>query len=128
MVLQCCVKGCETVAKNGVHSFPTNKAAAERWVMAAKAFHLIERLHANKLAHSYYKICRKHFVESDFQTNGKGQIVIKPESTPSLFLPDGIDVVNASCLRIDSFSQRLFKFLFNFRSKVQQHHRHLLNH
>lgn len=96
MVLQCCVKGCETVARNGLHSFPTNKVAAERWVKATKAFHLIERLNANTLSHSFYKICRKHFVESDFTTNGKGQIVIKHESTPSLFLPDDINVVNVN--------------------------------
>lgn len=90
MVVVCSVKGCETAAKNGFHSFPSNKLAAERWIMAIKAFNLLDRLKTNKL--SFYKVCRKHFKDTDLQLNGKGQTVVKPDSTPSLFLPDDIDV------------------------------------
>ncbi|XP_037030403.1 uncharacterized protein LOC119070238 [Bradysia coprophila] len=92
MVLQCCVRGCETVGKSGFHSFPTNKVSAERWIVATKSHHLIDRLAANKLSNSFYKVCRKHFADTDFTKNGKGQIIIKQESTPSLFLPDGFPV------------------------------------
>ncbi|KAG4074956.1 hypothetical protein HA402_014535 [Bradysia odoriphaga] len=91
MVLQCCVKGCETIAKNGLHSFPSNRLAAEKWIEATKAFHLINRLYTNTLSHSYYKVCKKHFEQTDFQLNGKGQIVVKSDSIPSLFLPDDAD-------------------------------------
>lgn len=92
MVFECCVKGCETVAKSGFHSFPSNILVAERWIFAIKAFNLQDRLNANKLSHSFYKVCKKHFTDSDFRLNGKGQTVVKADSVPSLFLPDDIDV------------------------------------
>lgn len=92
MVVVCSVKGCETVAKNGFHSFPSNKLAAERWIIAIKAFNLVDKLNENKLANSFNKVCRKHFNETDLQVNGKGKIVVKPGATPSLFLPDDVDV------------------------------------
>lgn len=97
MVFTCVVKGCDTVARNGLHSFPSNKLTAERWIIAIKAFYLMDRLNNNKLSHSYYKLCKKHFQESDFQLNGKGQRIVKPDSIPSLFLPNEIDV---SCCKI----------------------------
>lgn len=92
MVVECCVKGCETVAKNGLHSFQSNRLLAQRWITALKAFNLEDRLNSNTLAHSFYKVCRKHFKDTDFQLNGKGQTVVKADSVPSLFLPDDIDV------------------------------------
>lgn len=80
------------MAKSGLHSFPTNRLAAERWILAIKAFDLMDRLNDNKLAHSFYKICRNHFQETDFQLNGKGQRIVKPDSVPSLLLPLESDV------------------------------------
>ncbi|XP_037040270.1 uncharacterized protein LOC119077194 [Bradysia coprophila] len=106
MVLQCCVKGCETVGNNNFHSFPTNKLRAEKWIAATKAFHLVERLNANKLANSYYKVCRKHFDGSDLTKNGKGQIVVKPDCLPSLFLPNETVVPPASAIAYGSQHQR----------------------
>lgn len=100
MVFTCCVKGCETIAKNGFHSFPSKKLIAERWIIAIKAFNLEERLNENKLAHSFYKICKKHFKNTDFELNGKGQSVIKTDSVPSLFLPEDIDVCYEQQLNI----------------------------
>lgn len=88
MVFECCVKGCGTVAKNGLHSFPSNKSVAEKWIMAIKAFHLMDRLNTKGLSHSFHKICKKHFKDSDMKLNGKGQCVVKPNSIPSLLLPD----------------------------------------
>lgn len=90
MVFVCSVKGCKTEGKNGFHSFPSNILAAERWVRAIQAWNLVDRLKANKVSHSFYKVCRKHFKDTDFQLNGKGQIVVKADSTPSLFLPDDV--------------------------------------
>lgn len=93
MVFECCVKGCGTIAKNGFHSFPSNKLVAEKWIMAIKGFNLMDRLNTNNLSHSFYQICKKHFKDSDLQLNGKGQCVVKTNSIPSLFLPDD-DVSN----------------------------------
>lgn len=87
MVFQCCVKGCETIAKSGLHSFPSNKSTAEKWIRAIKSYNLLDRLHDNKLSRSYHKICKIHFREDDFTQNGKGQVIIKAGSVPSLFLP-----------------------------------------
>lgn len=92
MVLQCCVRGCDTIATNGFHSFPSKKSLAERWITAIKASHLEDRLNSNTLSRSFNKICKKHFLPTDFQLNGKGQMVVKDDSVPSLFLPDDIDV------------------------------------
>lgn len=92
MVLECCVKGCASVGKNGLHSFPSNKDVAEKWIFALKAFNLMDRLNDNKLAHSFNKVCKRHFKETDFKLNGKGQSIVKHDSIPSLFLPTQIDV------------------------------------
>lgn len=113
MVLQCCVRGCETVAKNGLHSFPSNKLAAERWIIAMKASNLMDRFHSGKLSHSYQKVCKRHFKADDFQLNGKGQAVVKPDSTPSLFLPDAwpddVRLTNSSLLsQIIQFTFAMF--------------------
>lgn len=88
MVFQCCVRGCKTVAKNGLHSFPSNKSLAEKWIYAIRSDHLIELLNEKKLARSYHKVCKKHFRDIDFAQNLKGKSELIPNSVPSLFLPD----------------------------------------
>lgn len=88
MVFQCCVRGCKAVAKNGLHSFPSNKSLAEKWIMSIKHEDLINLLNEKKLARSYHKVCKKHFAESDFQPNVKGKSELLPNSIPSLLLPD----------------------------------------
>lgn len=80
------------MGKNGFHGFPSNKVLAEKWIMAIKAYHLMDRLNTSKLSHSFHKICKRHFQRNDFELNGKGQTVIKAGSVPSLFLPVEIDV------------------------------------
>lgn len=88
MVFKCCVKGCKTVAKNGLHSFPSSKPVAEKWLMAVKALELTDLNNQGKLARSYHKVCKKHFMESDFQPNIDGKSLLVTNSVPSLFLPD----------------------------------------
>lgn len=88
MVFQCCVRECKTVAKNGLHSFPSNKSQAAKWIMSTKNDELMNFLNENKLARSYHKVCKKHFAESDFQPNIKGKSELVPNAVPSLFLPD----------------------------------------
>lgn len=92
MVLQCCVPNCGTVGNNNFHSFPKSGENAEKWVSAIGSDHLVGKLNDNKLSSSFYKVCRKHFKESDLTINGKGQIIVKKGCAPSLFLPIKIDV------------------------------------
>ncbi|XP_037024116.1 uncharacterized protein LOC119066004 [Bradysia coprophila] len=92
MVVPCVVRGCETVGTSGLHRFPKDKSAAEKWIFAIKALHLVDRLNSNKLSGSFYKVCRKHFAQSDLIVNGKGQVIVKQGSTPSLFLPADFDI------------------------------------
>lgn len=87
MVFACCVRGCETVAKNGLHSFPSKKILAEKWILAIKAFDLIDDLNENKLSRSYRKVCKKHFRECDFIANLDGKSQLVPNSVPSIYLP-----------------------------------------
>lgn len=95
MVFACCVRGCETVGTNGLHSFPTKKILAEKWILAIKAFDLIDYLKENRLSRSYRKVCNKHFRECDFVANFDGKSQLVPNSVPSIFLPpDDTVVVN----------------------------------
>ena len=91
MVFKCIVSGCNNITTKGLHSFPANKTVAEKWIMAIKAYHLLDLLKENKLARSYRKVCKKHFNEEDY-VNGTNQLV--QNSVPSLFLPDEDVVCN----------------------------------
>lgn len=82
MVFRCCVGGCRAV--ENLHSFPSDKILAVKWIMATKAYPLIDRLNENKL--SYFKVCKKHFKESDFKSNNNRFLVTN--AIPSLFAPD----------------------------------------
>lgn len=97
MVFKCCVKGCKTIAKNGLHSFPSNKSIAKKWLMAIKALNLIDLLNEGKLSRSYHKVCKKHFGEKDFQSNIDGKSQLVTNSVPSLYLPD--DAVACSVVK-----------------------------
>ncbi len=88
MVFQCCVRGCKTIATSGLHSFPSNKSLAEKWIKAIKHDDLLNLLYEKKLARSYHKVCIRHFAEIDFQPNLKGKSELLPNTIPSLFLPD----------------------------------------
>lgn len=90
MVFQCCVRGCKTVAKNGLHSFPSNKSQAQKWIEAIKTDDLMDLLTENKLSRSYRKVCRKHFSETDFQPNENGKSQLLPNSVPSILLPETV--------------------------------------
>lgn len=92
MVFQCCVRGCNTIAKSGLHSFPSKQSLAEKWILAIKAFDLINDLENNKLARLYRKVCKKHFRECDFVPNVDGKSQLAKDSVPSIFLPEKAEV------------------------------------
>lgn len=85
--MRCDVVGCGSEDRKGFYSFPSNKQTSWKWIKATKTFHLIYRWSKNKLAHSFYKVCGKHFRESDFKKNVKGQKCLKENVVPTLFLP-----------------------------------------
>lgn len=89
MVYACCVRGCKTVATNGLHSFPANKVQAKKWILAIKAFDLIDYLDENKLSRSYRKVCKNHFRDCEFIPNIDGKSRLVPNSIPSVSLPPG---------------------------------------
>lgn len=96
---------------NGLHSFPSKKQLAEKWILAIKAFELINVLNENKLSRSYRKVCKKHFRESDFIPNVDGKSQLAPNSVPSMFLPDEI-LVNKQTTKV---YLNLVKRSFSFR-------------
>lgn len=88
MTIKCAVVGCRTEGKGkGFHAFPSNKEVASKWINATKAYELIDRFNDNKLSRSWYKVCNKHFKESDYETNPNGDRRLLKGVIPSLLLP-----------------------------------------
>lgn len=84
----CCVGGCKRQGSKGFHAFPANQEIALKWIIATNTKHLIHRLYAKTLSHSYYKVCSIHFDANAFTTNGLSQTCLKKNTIPTLFLPD----------------------------------------
>lgn len=107
------------MGNNEFHSFPKNKLVAEKWISATKTFHLNDHLNAGKLSGSFYKVCRKHFPQSDLVKNGKGQTVVKQGYVPSLFLPTDIDVGQITNLTFATASMTTF-ISIQIQSNIQR--------
>lgn len=78
--MKCRVLGCETEGSSGFHAFPKNENVCDQWIMLTKSFRWESKIKSK--SNSYYRVCKKHFKESDF-VNGRRI----PNTLPSQFLP-----------------------------------------
>lgn len=91
MPFVCCVPGCNEIGKANLHSFPKNQNQCKTW-SAATSTHFVEKETAWK---SYYKVCRKHFQETDLR-NGN---LLKKDVVPSRMLPHCIILEHDYCAK-----------------------------
>lgn len=92
MVYRCCVPGCKTKANNELHNFPANENVRLQWIRQTQTF----QLDPAKVSNSYYKVCRLHFRENEFEKNYFGQIRLVKNAVPSQLLPDPLENNNGS--------------------------------
>lgn len=93
MPYKCCVLGCKYEGKNGLHSFPSDHSVAVKWIefsQVKKADMLLDRSKNKTLSHSYYQICKNHFIPDDYVSNVNGDGRLKKGSIPSLCLPNAL--------------------------------------
>lgn len=86
MVIECCVPYCKTKATSGFHIFPANRERRLQWIKAIQIFHLDEET----LHDSFRRVCKNHFLPSDYNTHANGLVRLKHNSVPSQCLPDPI--------------------------------------
>ncbi len=84
MVVGCCVPYCKTRSNSGFHNFPANNEIRVLWLKAIKIFQFDEETKPN----SFRKICKKHFLPTDYQTHANGIVRLKYGSVPSQHLPN----------------------------------------
>lgn len=115
-MVECCVPYCKTKGTSGFHNFPANKDLRLQWLNAVQIFHFNEETVHN----SYRKICKKHFLPSDYQTHANGLIRLKYNSVPSQCLPNPIwmehnyvnRVFNVSVSRLRTYNRNV-PLIFN---------------
>ncbi len=90
MTFACCVPGCVENGKRMLHSFPKKQDKCEKWIVATKTFFL----NAETAYQTYYKVCRKHFRQTDFKTPN----LLKKNVVPSLMLPHSIIMEHDYCI------------------------------
>lgn len=90
MTFACCVPGCDENGKRMLHLFPKKQHQCEKWIIATKNFFL----NAETAYQTYYKVCRKHFQQTDFKTSN----LLKKNVVPSLMLPHSIIMEQDYCI------------------------------
>ncbi|KAJ6639141.1 Transposable element P transposase [Pseudolycoriella hygida] len=82
MVIECCVPYCRVKASAGFHNFPRNSERRRQWLKAIKVFYC-----ENDELDSFRKVCKRHFLPSDFFVHANGLLRLKFDSVPSQHLP-----------------------------------------
>ncbi len=93
---RCCVAKCPTRSSNGFHNFPTDKKICLEWMKRTGK----TNLDINIISRSFHKVCKKHFVASDFQINVSGKKRLKKGAVPSLLLSEMVAVSESNTVRL----------------------------
>lgn len=89
MPFTCCVPGCYEIGKKSLHSFPKDQLQCRKWIQSTWCFSLSKET-AWK---THYKVCRKHFQQTDLR-NGN---LLKKGIVPSVMLPHAITMEHDYC-------------------------------
>lgn len=75
--------GCNTKANNGLYNFPANENVRLQWINLTQTFYLDPA----KVKSSFYRVCRLHFRDCDFE-DFFGKLRLVKNAVPSQLLPD----------------------------------------
>lgn len=82
MVIECCVPYCRMKASARFHNFPRNRERRQRWLNAKKVFDC-----EDTELDGFRKVCKRHFLPSDFFVHANGLLRLKCDSIPNQHLP-----------------------------------------
>lgn len=107
---RCCVPTCPSkYSTAGLHNFPTDKERCWEWIENTKTFDFATK--SNKLSTSHYKVCERHFQESDYRDTAGGNKRLKKNAVPSLYVPDPLNEHNY-CVRNLFIHSSRFHFIY----------------
>lgn len=91
MPFVCCVPGCDESGKKSLHSFPKNQLQCEKWIEATLTYFLS----SETAWQTFHKVCRNHFIGSDFKNDN----LLNKGVVPSVMLPHTIVYEHSYCIK-----------------------------